>query len=159
MRFVFVDRVIMLDPGRSIETIKNVAATEDVFDDHFPGYPILPGALIVETFEQATQLLIAASHGYTHVGRLRAVRRVAFRRFVRPGDQLRVRCARTGAEGATWTVNASAEVDAQRVASATLQFTLVPASGDDAHHAARLRETLRVLTEAPIEAPGDGRPA
>ena len=159
MRFLFVDRVIMLDPGRSIEAIKNVAATEDVFDDHFPGYPILPGALIVETFEQASQLLIASSHGYTHVGRLRAVRRAAFRRFVRPGDQVRVRCARTGTDETTWTVSASAEVDAQRVASATLEFALVPASGDDAEHAARLRETLRVLQAAPIEAPGGGRSA
>ena len=159
MRFVFVDRVIMLEPGRSIDTIKNVAATEDVFDDHFPGYPILPGALIVETFEQATQLLIAASHDYTRVGRLRAVRRVAFRRFVRPGDQLRVRCARAGGDDATWTVNASAEVDAQRVASATLELALVPVAGADADHAARLRETLRVLQEAPLEAPGGGRSA
>jgi 3-hydroxyacyl-[acyl-carrier-protein] dehydratase len=156
VRFVFVDRVIMLDPGRSIETLKNVAATEDVFDDHFPGYPILPGALIVETFEQASQLLIATTHDYTHVGRLRAVRRAAFRRFVRPGDQLRVRCTRTGPDGASWTVAAAAEVGAQRVATATLEFAVVPASGSDAQHAARLRESLRVLQEAPIEAPGPG---
>jgi hypothetical protein len=107
VRFVFVDRVLVLDPGRSIETLKNVTATEDVFADHFPGYPVFPGALIVETFEQASQLLIVATHAFACVGRLRAVRRGAFRHFVRPGDQLRVRCARTGGDDATWTPCAS----------------------------------------------------
>ena len=160
MRFVFVDRVLVLDPGRSIETLKNVTATEDVFADHFPGYPVFPGALIVETFEQASQLLIVATHAFACVGRLRAVRRGAFRHFVRPGDQLGVRGARTGGDDATWTVSASADVDALRVASATLEFGLVPASGDDAAaHAARLRETLRVLQQAPLEVPGQGRSA
>lgn len=155
MRFLFVDRVTLLDPGRTIETLKNVSATEDIFDDHFPGYPILPGALVVEAFEQASQLLIAASQDFARVGRLRAVRRAAFRHFVRPGDQLRVRCARTAGDDGVWTVAASAEVDGRRVASATLEFAMVE---DDAH-AARLRETLRVLRAGPIEARGQGAPA
>lgn len=159
MRFVFVDRVLGLDAGRSIETLKNVTATEDVFDDHFPGYPILPGALIVETFEQASQLLIAATHDFMQVGHLRGVRRAAFRRFVRPGDRLRVRCERTAGDGGTWLVSAAADVDAWRVASAILEFALVPATGAEAGHAARLRESLRVLREAPIEAPAPGSTA
>jgi 3-hydroxyacyl-[acyl-carrier-protein] dehydratase len=44
MRFVFVDRVVSAEPRRSIETLKNVSAAEDVFADHFPGYPVFPGA-------------------------------------------------------------------------------------------------------------------
>ena len=43
MRFVFVDRIVTLDVPRRIETSKNVSGLEDVFDDHFPGYPVLPG--------------------------------------------------------------------------------------------------------------------
>ena len=156
---MFVDRITTLDSGRAIETLKNVTATEDVFDDHFPGYPILPGALIVETFEQASQILIGTAHGFTRVGRLRAVQRAAFRHFVRPGDQLRVRCVRTGGDDATWVVNASAEVDGRRVASATLDFALAPAEGADAGHAVRLREAVRVLREPPIEARSQGAPA
>jgi 3-hydroxyacyl-[acyl-carrier-protein] dehydratase len=150
VRFLFVDRIVTLDRGRSIETLKNVSATEDVFDDHFPGYPILPGALVVETFEQASQLLIAVTHEFARVGRLRVVRRGAFRHFVRPGDQVRVRSARAGGDDDAWTMNASAEVDGRRVASAVLEFAIVPATDGDAGHAARLRETVRVLTAAPI---------
>ena len=151
MRFVFVDRIIALDPGRTIEILKNVSATEDVFDDHFPGYPILPGALVVETFEQASQLLIGAAHDGSHVGRLRAVSRAAFRHFVRPGDQLRVRCTRTAGDDGAWTVSASGEVDGRRVASATLDFAIVPAVGDAKAHAERVREMLRVLRQSPID--------
>ena len=147
MRFLFVDRIVALDPGRSIETLKNVSASEDVFDDHFPGYPILPGALVVETFEQASQLLISATYEFARVGRLRAVRRGAFRHFVRPGDQVRIRSVRAGGDEEAWTMNASAEVDGRRVASAVLDFALAEA---EPPHAARLREMLRVLRAAPI---------
>jgi 3-hydroxymyristoyl/3-hydroxydecanoyl-(acyl carrier protein) dehydratase len=131
-----------------------VSATEDVFDDHFPGYPILPGALVVETFEQASQLLIGATHEFARVGRLCAVRRGAFRHFVRPGDQVRVRSVRADAAADVWTMNTSADVDGRRVASAVLEFAIVPATDADARHAERLRETLRVLRAAPIAAGG-----
>jgi 3-hydroxyacyl-[acyl-carrier-protein] dehydratase len=155
MRFLFVDRLIAVDPGRAIEILKNVSATEDVFEDHFPGHPILPGALVVETFEQASQLLIALSHDFACVGRLAAVSRAAFRQFVRPGDQLRVRCVRTGGGEGAWTIAASGEVDGRRAASAVLELTVVPAEGADKEHAERLREAVRVLRAAPIE-PGMG---
>ena len=99
MRFVFVDRIVSAEPRRHIETLKNVSATEDVFADHFPGYPVLPGALVVEAFAQASQLLIGLSHEFAQVGRLRRLSRVAFRRQVRPGDQLAIRCERRAGEG------------------------------------------------------------
>ena len=155
MRFFFVDRLVAVHPGLTIEILKNVSATEDVFEDHFPGHPILPGALIVETFEQASQLLIGLSHDYARVGRLAAVTRASFRHFVRPGDQLRVRCARTGGDERAWSIAASGEVDGRRVATAMLELTLVPAEGADKQHADRLREAVRVLCSTPIE-PGGG---
>jgi 3-hydroxyacyl-[acyl-carrier-protein] dehydratase len=156
VRFFFVDRIVALDPGRSIEILKNVSTTEDVFVDHFPGYPILPGALVVETFEQATQMLIGVTHDFTHVGHLRAVRRGAFRHFVRPGDQLRVRCVRSGSDGTDWTVSATGEVDGRRVASATLDFAVVVAADADKAHAERVREHVRVLRASPIDARAGG---
>lgn len=152
MRFLFVDRIVAVEPGRAIETLKNVSSTEDVFDDHFPGAPIFPGALVVETLEQASQLLIAITHDFARVGALRAVSRAAFRHFVRPGDQLRVRCTRAGADEARWTVSAAGEVDGTRVASATLEFEIV----EDKEHAERLREIVRVLRAAPIDAARGG---
>jgi 3-hydroxyacyl-[acyl-carrier-protein] dehydratase len=155
MRFVFVDRILALDPGRAITTLKNVSATEDIFDDHFPGCPIFPGALIIETFEQATELLIGLSTGFARVGRLERISRAAFRRFVRPGDQLRVRCERREGDGPAWTVAASAEVDGRPAATALLEFGLEDAMSGEPHaRADRLRELARVLREGPLELAG-----
>ena len=156
MRFLFVDRIISVVPGRTIETLKNVSATEDVFEDHFPGYPILPGALLLESFEQATQMLIGVSHDFARVGRLRGLQRGAFRHFVRPGDQIRVRCVRTAGDDEVWTVSATAEVEGRRVASAVLDFAIVSAVDADKGHAERLRENVRVLRAAPIDMTHDG---
>ncbi len=99
MRFVFVDRIVAVEPSRRIETLKTVSGLEDVFADHFPGYPVLPGALVVEAFAQASQLLIAVSRDFAEVGRLRGLSRVAFRHPVRPGDRLAIRCERRAAHG------------------------------------------------------------
>ncbi len=147
LRFVFVDRILRLDPGAAIEIVKNVSAAEDVFDDHFPGVPILPGALLVETFEQATQLLVGVTHDFARVARLDRVSRAAFRVLVRPGDQLTVTCRRRdpGPEpgGARWTVAATAAVTGRTVATATLDITIVD---DHDGVGARLRALHRTLT-------------
>lgn len=138
--------------------MKNVSATEDVFDDHFPGLPILPGALLVETFEQATQLLVAVTHDFARVARLDRVSRAGFRTLVRPGDQLTVTCHRRDpdreAEGRRWTVAATAAVTGQTVATATLEVTLV-----DDHDGVgeRLRGLYRTLTMDPIRLAGIDR--
>lgn len=155
MRFVFVDRILSLEPGRSIAALKNVSAAEDIFDDHFPGCPIFPGALIIESFEQATQLLIGASYTFGRVGRLARVSRASFRRFVRPGDQLRVYCERRDRADMSWAVEAIAEVDGRRVATATLDFMIDDAvSGERREQADRVRELARVLREGPLELAG-----
>jgi 3-hydroxyacyl-[acyl-carrier-protein] dehydratase len=152
MRFIFVDRITALDPGLAIETLKNVSATEDVFTDHFPGHPILPGALIVEAFAQAAQLLIGLSSDFTRVGRLTRLTRGAFRHFVRPGDQLRIRCARRTAGGA-WVLAATADVADRCVASATLEYAVeeAPPGTDAAAEAARWRALAHELQRSPLD--------
>ena len=154
MRFVFVDRLVSAAPRRHIETLKNVSATEDVFTDHFPGYPVYPGALVVEAFAQASQLLIGLSHEFAAVGRLGGLSRVAFRRAVRPGDQLAIRCERRSGHADAWVLDAVATVDGQRVAAATLEYTLEPAlpGSESALQAERFRRLAQALERAPVEA-------
>lgn len=152
MRFIFVDRIIAVEPGLSIETLRNVSATEDVFADHFPGRPILPGALIVEAFAQAAQLLIGLTSDFAQVGRLTRLGRASFRHFVRPGDQLRIRCERRAAGGA-WVLAATADLAERRVATATLEFEVEEArSGTDAGaEAVRLRALADEIQRSPLE--------
>ena len=153
MRFIFVDRIMALDPGLSIETLKNVSLTEDVFDDHFPGCPILPGALIIELFTESAQLLIGLTSDFGQIGRLVRLSAASFRRLVRPGDQLRARCERRNDQEDTWILAASASVDGRRVATATLEFALEPAEpGSEAReHADRLRALAQLLDRSPLE--------
>jgi 3-hydroxyacyl-[acyl-carrier-protein] dehydratase len=153
MRFVFVDRIVEVEPSRRIDTLKTVSGLEDVFADHFPGYPVLPGALVVEAFAQASQLLIAVSRDFAEVGRLRRLSHVAFRHPVRPGDRLAIRCERRAAEDDTWVLEATATVGARRVAAATLEYTLEAAEPetDASPHAERLRALARELRPAPVE--------
>jgi 3-hydroxyacyl-[acyl-carrier-protein] dehydratase len=151
MRFVFVDRIVKLDVPHRIETSKHVSGLDDVFADHFPGYPVLPGALVVEAFAQACQLLIGLSRDFSEVGRLRRLSRVAFRHPVRPGDRLAIRCDRRGGDNG-WVLDATAMVESRRVAAATLEYELEPAApGTDAErHAARLGALARELMQTPV---------
>ena len=159
MRFIFVDRILAVEAGRSIEVVKNVAATEDVFTDHFPGCAIFPGALVVEVFEQAVQLLIGITSAFQRVGRLERLSRASFRHLVRPGDQLRARCQRrdSGAAGElVWHIAATAEVDGRPVASARLEYALAEVRpGSEAErqavHVATLARELRQEPRALIQ--------
>jgi 3-hydroxyacyl-[acyl-carrier-protein] dehydratase len=152
MRFTFVDRIVAAEPQHRIETSAHVSGLDDVFADHFPGYPVLPGALIVEAFVQAAQLLIGLSHEFTLVGWLRGLSRVSFRHPVRPGDVLAIRCERRAGEGAAWVADATALVDGRRVASATLELAIEPAAPgtDEGRHAERLRVLARELSRTPV---------
>ena len=155
MRFILVDRILAVEAGRSIEVLKNVAASEDVFVDHFPRCPIFPGALVVEVFDQAVQLLIGISATFERVGRLQRVSRASFRHVVQPGDQLRARCERRhhGTAGdAAWQLAATAEVNGRPVAQAQLQYALVEveAGKETERQAARVAELARVLRQDPL---------
>jgi 3-hydroxyacyl-[acyl-carrier-protein] dehydratase len=149
MRFVLVDRILRLEAGSVIEVRKNVSASEDVFADHFPGWPIFPGALLVEVFEQAAQLLIGTTYRFERAASLIRVSRVAFRRFVVPGDQVTVRCERRSGDETAWTIAASATTDGNVVATGTLEFVVEDARGADeaSARAARYREMAHMLDD------------
>jgi len=118
VRFIFVDRIVDLVAGRSIQTLKNVSASEDYFADHFPGMPVMPGALILECFVQSAMLMLGAADDFRSQPTVTHIRSATFRRFVRPGDQLEVRCEADD----RWAVHARANVGEQTVATAVIEF-------------------------------------
>ena len=63
--FLFVDRVVSIDPGVSIEAYKNLSINEPYFNGHFPGNPVFPGVLLVEAMAQAAGILGFATMGKT----------------------------------------------------------------------------------------------
>jgi len=90
--FLLIDRVIEIERKKRIVAIKNVTATEPHFAGHFPGYPIMPGVLIVEAIAQAGgALLLTEIPDREHkLMVFTGIERAKFRKPVTPGDQLRV---------------------------------------------------------------------
>src|SRR5687767_2886736 len=87
-----VDAVTELEPGRRIVAVKNVTVSEEFFQGHFPGSPLMPGVLMIETLAQVATLLLMNGGGATGAARayLRGVDNAKFRRQVVPGDRLRL---------------------------------------------------------------------
>src|SRR5438105_9266769 len=90
--FLLIDRVVDLTRKRRIVAIKNVSANEPFFSGHFPGFPIMPGVLIVEAMAQAggALLLTEIADRENKLMFFTGIERARFRRPVVPGDQLRI---------------------------------------------------------------------
>jgi 3-hydroxyacyl-[acyl-carrier-protein] dehydratase len=92
VRFFLIDRITTWEVPTAAEAIKNVALSEDFFDDHFPRRPIMPGVLMLEGMAQLSGLLLEASlrEQFQQSGKalLTVLERTKFRQFVRPGDTL-----------------------------------------------------------------------
>ena len=87
----FVDRVEELDVEERIVATKNVAANESYFQGHFPGNPIMPGVLQIETMAQVGSIPLLKSPNFEgKIAFLAAVDKVKFRRNVEPGDILTI---------------------------------------------------------------------
>lgn len=95
MRFFMIDRITCWEVNRLAEATKNVALSEDFFDDHFPRRPVMPGVLILEGMAQLSGLLLEASltekYGKSAKAVLTVLERTKFRALVKPGDTLRYR--------------------------------------------------------------------
>src|SRR5438045_4046552 len=66
MRFVLVDRITELHPGQSLVAVKNLSLAEEYLADHFPGFPVMPGVLMLEAMTQAGAWLIGAREDFAH---------------------------------------------------------------------------------------------
>jgi len=125
---LLVDAIAEYEPGRRIVALKNVTVNEEFFQGHFPGVPLMPGVLMLETLTQVATILLLHHEDGAPGARvfLRGVNDAKFRRQVVPGDRLRLevtlgRCRSTMAKA-----KAVAYVGEQVVAEADLLLGLTP---------------------------------
>lgn len=99
--FLFIDRILDVDPGQSCRALKNVSANEKVFVGHFPDRPILPGVFYIEMMAQASIMVFAAEHRdlEAELGVLAYVHNVKFLKMATPGDQLIIQVTLEGRFG------------------------------------------------------------
>jgi 3-hydroxyacyl-[acyl-carrier-protein] dehydratase len=121
MRFSLVDRIVALSPGESITAIKNLSSAEEYLADHFPGFAVMPGVMMVETLVQAGGWLIRATDDFQHsVVLLKQARAVKFNNFVRPGQTLTVNLTVHSRGDGETTFKATGEVEGNNAVSARL---------------------------------------
>jgi 3-hydroxyacyl-[acyl-carrier-protein] dehydratase len=92
MRFVLIDRILDVQPGKSLVAVKNLSLAEEYLADHFPGFPVMPGVLMLEAMTQAGAWLIRETEDFAHsVILLKQAKTIKYGSFVEPGRQLELR--------------------------------------------------------------------
>jgi 3-hydroxyacyl-[acyl-carrier-protein] dehydratase len=125
MRFLLVDRILELDPARSIVAEKYVDGGEEYFQDHFPGYPVVPGVLMIEMMAQTAGKCLMAGVDVSRWPVLVQVTRASFRSIVLPGALLHMQATITSSNNNTAGADARVTVGGKRVADASLTFGYV----------------------------------
>ena len=125
---LLVDAVTEHVPGERVVAVKNITVNEDFFQGHFPGTPLMPGVLMIETLAQVSACLLLHRADLRPTSRvtLRGVNDAKFRRQVIPGDRLRVEVSRRKVRGPVALVHGAAYVGEQLVAEADLLMAIEP---------------------------------
>ena len=126
MRFIFVDKILEMTPGKAIRASKRISGDEDFFKDHFPGFPVVPGVLLTEMMAQTAGKCLDAEKKHVGKAMLAKIISANFREWVRP-DQTAIINAeiKTNREKFA-TARCNIEVMSKQVCSAELFFTFVP---------------------------------
>jgi UDP-N-acetylglucosamine acyltransferase len=141
---LLVDAVTEHDPGRRMVAVKNVTVSEEFFQGHFPGTPLMPGVLMIESLAQVATLLLLScrASGGDHV-LLRGVDNAKFRRQVVPGDRLQLEVTVGRRRGRVQRAAGVASVGGQVVAEADLVLAVEPLECRPGRNAI-VHETARV---------------
>lgn len=128
MRFLFVDRILKLEPGRSIEAEHVFSAGQDFFRDHFPGFPVVPGVLLTEMMAQTAGKCLDAEEPERGRGKamLAQIRSASFRDWVRPDETALISVEIKTSRPDYATAACAVEVWGRRVCTADLLFSFLP---------------------------------
>ena len=149
MRFLLIDRIDEIRPGEFARGVKNVTMSEDFMQDHFPGFPVFPGTLIIEAMAQLGGYLAesACNEGAEEPRRamLAQIDRAKFYEPCRPADQIELHCTLESALKGAAQIKGEAFVREKRVACAGLTYVLRTLDGEKVHE--QRDELYKIWTE------------
>ncbi len=130
--FQLIDRIVALDPGsRSITVEARVPQQSTIFEGHFPGYPLMPGVLLIEAMAQTSGWLLISLLNFERMPFLAAVKEAKMRTFVTPGETLTIEAV-IAHEGSGFAMtDAKISVGGKLTCNATLTFRHVPFPNPD----------------------------
>lgn len=152
--FQLIDRIVDLDlADRKIRCEATIPATSTIFEGHFPGYPLMPGVLLIEAMAQTSGWLLVALNRFERMPFLAAVKEAKLRTFVTPGHKLTID-AHLHHDGSGYAVtDASIKCNGKSICDATL--TLRVLAFPNAEVTSKMREVADRIG-LKIEAPTDG---
>jgi 3-hydroxyacyl-[acyl-carrier-protein] dehydratase len=123
MRFQLLDRILEVEPGKSIRMVKNLTLAEEYLADHFPTFPVMPGVLMLQTLVEAGAWLLRISDDFQHsVIALREARNVKYGAFMQPGKSMVVTAELSEAQEGQVVFKGKGECDGASTVSA--KFTV-----------------------------------
>lgn len=125
--FLLIDRITEFESQKRLVAIKNVTINEPFFQGHFPGYPIMPGVLVVEAMAQAGGIIMMheLEDRHSKLVVFTGIERAKFRRPVTPGDQLRIEVEVLSFRTRAGKIQGRATVDGKLACEATLTCAVV----------------------------------
>lgn len=125
--FQMIDRIVSVDMEAGTLVANSVVPDEStVFEGHFPGHPLVPGVLLIETMAQASGIMIMHRIDFSRIPLLAGVKEGKLRDFVGPGTQLEI-TANIEHEGSGFAITrAEIKADGKRIANAQLTYTVMP---------------------------------
>jgi 3-hydroxyacyl-[acyl-carrier-protein] dehydratase len=152
--FQLIDRIVDLDLGnRTIRTQATVPVASTIFEGHFPGYPLMPGVLLLESMAQTSGWLVIGITGFTRMPFLAAFSQAKLRAFVKPGDALEITAALVH-EGSGFARTKSEIRNGGKLAcNAEIMFRLVEFPNPEFR---RHMEKAAAALAFPLESPANG---
>ncbi len=153
--FQMIDRIVALDPqAGTIRTASQVPTQSPVFVGHFPGFPRLPGALMIETMAQTGGWLVLARLQFSRMPFLTRVESAKLRRFVEPGETLDGAATLTHDGSGFAVIEAVISTAGQTVASAEIRYVVGPFPNDTIRSAMIVKARDIGFPEACLQAEG-----
>ena len=157
MRFHLIDRIVEVQPGKSLQAFKNLTLGEEYLADHFPSFPVMPGVLMLQTLVEAGAWLLRLSEDYRHsVIVLREVKNIKYGTFMEPGRRMTIRVDLLERSDGSASFKGKGEMDGQ--STVTARFVLAsyllkdrnPALAEsDAEIITKMRQQGRLLCGLP----------